>query len=131
MLPSPELIEYLHELPSRRVLHMLKQIAALLRKHAERRWDERLLGAAARLKLAQDLGRADQIVASMQEILALFSGNDSLRDVSLSDQAGHKIKPEQVQMVNGRLDAMRILLVLSARQTLARLEWRRRRNLPG
>ena len=56
MIPSADLLHWLRELPSRRALHTLKLIAALLRKHRERTWDERLSHSARELELAEARG---------------------------------------------------------------------------
>ena len=126
MIPSADLLHWLRELPSRRALHTLKLISALLRKHREPRWDDRLSGAAGELSLANDAGNGEKTAARMHDILSLFNESDSLRDVRLSQQAGHDIKPENEAAVNAQLGALTMQLLLSAHQAIARVKWRRR-----
>lgn len=126
MIPSADLLHWLRELPSRRALHTLKQIAALLRKHRERTWDDRLAHSAHNLELAEDRGLPEQTAAHMEEILVFFAAPASLREVTLSREAGHDIKPEKEAAVNAQLGALTMQLLLSARQTIARLKWPRR-----
>jgi hypothetical protein len=128
MIPSADLLHWLRDLPSRRALHTLELIAALLRKHRERTWDDRLSRAVGGFDRVDDSGDGEQIAARMQEILAFFKEPDSLRDVQFSQQAGHHIKPENEAAVNAQLGALTMQLLLSARQTIARLNWRRRRQ---
>jgi hypothetical protein len=106
---------------------MLQEIAALLRRHKERLWDEKLTQAARRLETVAPLKYSDQTLASMQEILDFFRAGQSLRDVYLSRETGHDIKRDEVEAVNARLGALTMDLLLSARQTIARVEWSRRR----
>ncbi|HEY5983472.1 MAG TPA: hypothetical protein VIU38_08360 [Anaerolineales bacterium] len=124
---TAEMLEWLRELPSLRALHMLHEIAALLRRHKERAWDERLTQAALRLEMVAPLQYSDQTLASMQEILDFFGAEQSLRDVYLSRETGHDIKRDEVEAVNARLGALTMDLLLSARQTVARVAWTRRR----
>jgi hypothetical protein len=126
MLPSPGLLQWLYELPSRRALHMLGLIEALLRKHREPEWPDRLSAAAGRLHAAHESGARVQSAENMHEILGFFGQPGSLRDVYLAPEAGHAIKPEDAAAVNEHLAALRTQLFLSARQVIARLEWRRR-----
>ncbi|HET6846992.1 MAG TPA: hypothetical protein VFH29_09155 [Anaerolineales bacterium] len=124
---TSNMLEWLRELPTRRALHMLKLIAELLRKHREVAWPGRLEELAANLRAAQDSGDRDRLVDAMNQILACFSGVASLNNLQLSPHAGNRIKPEEVEPANARLGALRTQLHLSARQTIARIEWQRRR----
>jgi hypothetical protein len=124
MIPSADLLHWLRELPSRRALHTLKQLAALLRKHRERTWDDRLAHSAHKLELAEDRGLAEQTAAHMEEILIYFASPESLRDVHLSREQGHDIKPETEAAVNAQLGALTMQLLLSARQAIVRFNWR-------
>jgi hypothetical protein len=126
MIPSADLLHWLRELPSRRALHTLKLIAALLRKHRERTWDDRLAHSAHDLELAENRDLPEQTTAHMEEILVFFDSPTSLREVTLSRDLGHDIKPEKEAAVNAQLGALTMQLLLSARQTLARLKWRAR-----
>lgn len=126
MIPSADLLHWLRELPSRRALHTLKLIAALLRKHRERTWDERLSHSARELELAEARGIPERTAAQMEAILVFFTAPASLREVYLSRQAGHDIKPENEQAVNAQLGALTMQLLLSAHQAIARAKWRRR-----
>ncbi len=121
------MLEWLRELPGRRALHMLKLITELLRKHAESTWPGRLTNLSAQLRAAHDPANSDRLVHAMHAILSCFDGMGSLSDLYLSPGNGHKIKTEEVDGVNARLGALRTQLYLSARQTLARDEWQRRR----
>lgn len=125
MIPSADLLHWLRELPSRRALHTLKLIAALLRKHRERTWDERLSHSAHELEQAEDRGLPEQTAAQMEEILVFFNSPASLREVTLSREAGHEIKPEKEAAVNAQLEALTMQLLLSAHQAIARFNWRR------
>jgi hypothetical protein len=124
---TAEMLEWLRQLPSLRALHMLHEIAALLRRHKERAWDERLTQAARHLEIVAPLPYSDQTLARMQEIMYFFGAENSLRDVYLSREMGHDIKRDEVEAVNGRLGALTMDLLLSARQTIARVGWTRRR----
>jgi hypothetical protein len=126
MIPSADLLHWLRELPSRRALHTLKLIAALLRKHRERTWDDRLSTSAHELEMTEDRDLPEQTAAQMEEILAFFASPTSLRQVHLSREAGHDIKPEKEAAVNAQLGALTMQLLLSARQAIARAKWRRR-----
>jgi hypothetical protein len=126
MIPSVDLLHWLRELPSRRALHTLKLIAALLRKHRERTWDDRLMQSAQQLEMAEGSDLPGQTAAHMEGILAFFAPPASLREVRLSGRAGHDIKPENEEAVNAQLGALTMQLLLSARQTIARVKWRRR-----
>ena len=128
MLPSADLLQWLRELPSRRALHTLKEIAALLRRHREPGWDGRLGDVAVRLSAAEDARSPIETVGLMQEILGFFAPPASLREVYLSHEAGHKIKPEDVPAVNALLGALRTQLLLSAMQSIARVQWIGRRG---
>jgi hypothetical protein len=123
---TDSLLEWLRDLPGQRALHMLKLLAELLRKHGEREWSGRLQETAARLRLARDSRDPQRLVDVLQEVLDLFSGAASLRDVVLAPENGHKVKPKEVEAVNARLGALRTQLYLSARQTIARLNWKQR-----
>ena len=125
MIPSADLLHWLRELPSRRALHTLKLIAALLRKHRERTWDDRLARSAHDLEQAEDRNLPEQTAAHMEEILVFFDSPVSLREVTLSRQAGHDIKPEKEAAINAELGALTMQLLLSARQAIARVTWRR------
>jgi hypothetical protein len=125
---TARLLEWLRDLPGRRALHQLKLLAELLRKHGEHQWSGRLLEMGKKTQLAHDAGHADRLVDAMQEILGCFGGTGSLSDVYLSPQNGHKIKDKEVEAVNARLGALRTQLFLSARQTIAREQWKRRRE---
>ena len=126
MIPSADLLHWLRELPSRRALHTLKMIAALLRKHRERAWDDRLAHSANKLELAEDRALPEQSAAQLEEILVFFAPPASLREVTLSREAGHDIKPEHEEKVNAQLGALTMQLLLSARQAIARAKWQRR-----
>jgi hypothetical protein len=126
MIPSADLLHWLRELPSRRALHTLKLIAALLRKHHERTWDDRLALSAHDLEQAEDRDLPEQTAAHMEEILVFFDSPVSLREVTLNREAGHDIKPEKEEAVNAQLGALTMQLLLSARQTVARVKWQRR-----
>jgi hypothetical protein len=126
MIPSADLLHWLRELPSRRALHTLKLIAALLRKHRERTWDDRLAHSAHKLELAEDRDLPEQTAAQMEAILVFFAEPASLREVRLSRDAGHDIKPEKEGAVNAHLGALTMQLLLSARQAIARAKWQRR-----
>jgi len=128
MFPSADLLKWLRDLPARRALHTLRLIAALLRKHREQEWPARLSETAERLHRVEDSGGPDETVSGMQEILGFFGDTRSLRDVYLTDEAGHKIKPKDVPAVNAYLRALRTQLYLSARQAIARVKWRLRRR---
>jgi len=120
------LLEWLRELPTRRALHMLKLLHELLRKHGEGHWTALLGSAAARLRDAHAARSPDQVVDAMQHILRLFGGMGSFSDLYLSARNGHRIKPEAVDLANARLASLRTQLFLSAKQTIARIEWQRR-----
>jgi hypothetical protein len=124
---TDSLLEWLRELPGQRALHMLKLIAELLRKHGEQHWSARLLELAQKLLRAQASGDGDLLLDAMQDVLGCFGGMGSLSDVYLSPHNGHKIKDKEVEAVNARLGALRTQLFLSARQTIARIEWNRRK----
>jgi len=125
MIPSADLLHWLRELPSRRALHTLKLIAALLRKHREQAWDERLAKSQHELALAEDQDVPEQTAAHMEQILVFFDSPQSLRDVRLSRDSGHDIKPEKEAAVNAQLGALTMQLLLSARQAMARARWQR------
>jgi hypothetical protein len=124
MIPSADLLHWLRQLPLRRALHTLKLIAALLRKHRERMWDDRLTQSAHKLEQAKDQGLPEHTAAQMEELLVFFDSPASLREVRLSREAGHDIKPEKEAAVNAQLGALTMQLLLSARQAIARLQWR-------
>jgi hypothetical protein len=128
MLPSVDLLQWLRELPSRRALHTLKEIAALLRRHRELGWDGRLAHVALRLHAAEEERRPIETVGLMQEILGFFVPPASLKEVYLSHEAGHRIKPEDVPAVNALLGALRTQLLLSAMQSIARVRWTARKG---
>ena len=125
---TPDLLRWLQDLPSRRALHALHEIGALLRKHREPGWDERLLEASGRLDTAEKARQPDKAAEVMHHILGFFAGPDTLRQVVLSNSLGHQIKPEEEEAVNARLGALTMQLLLSALQTIARVEWRRLRK---
>jgi hypothetical protein len=62
----------------------------------------------------------------MEELLVFFDSPASLREVRLSREAGHDIKSEKEAAVNAQLGALTMQLLLSARQAIARLQWRPR-----
>lgn len=128
MIPSADLLHWLRELPSRRTLHTLKLIAALLRKHRERTWDDRLVRSQHELGLAEDRELPEQTTAQLEQIVVFFDSPASLREVHLSREAGHDIKPENEERVNAELGALTMQLLLSARQSIARLKWQRRKG---
>ena len=123
---TASLLEWLRELPEQRALHTLKLIDGLLRKHGEHHWSGRLSEMAPKLRRAHGSGDRDLLLDAMHEILTCFGGMGSLSDIYLSPQNGHKIKDKEVEAVNARLGALRTQLFLSARQTIARVEWKRR-----
>ena len=126
---TASLLLWLRELPTRRALHILKLISELLRKHGESAWPGKLEALSGQLRAAQDAADPDRLVNSMQAILMCFRGSPSLSALILSSQNGHKIKPEVAEAVNARLGALRTQLYLSARQTIARVEWRQHRRM--
>jgi hypothetical protein len=125
---TASLLEWLRELPGRRAIHQLRLLIDVLHKHGERHWSGRLRDMASRAAEAHDSGDVDRLVNVMREILGCFSGMGSLSDVYLSPQNGNKIKDKEVEAVNARLGALRTQLFLSARQTIARVEWKRRQR---
>jgi hypothetical protein len=123
---TSSLLEWLRELPTRRLLHMLKLIAELLRKHGDQVWPGTLAELASNLRSAHESSDRDDLVDAMQRILSCFGATRSLSDLHLSPQNGHKIKTEEIDSVNARFGALRTQLYLSARQAIARVESQRR-----
>lgn len=126
MIPPADLLDWLRELPSHRARHTRKLIADLLHKHREQVWDARLAGSQHAPEPAEDGDLPERTLAQMEEILVFFSPPESLRDVRLTRQSGHDIKPEKEEAVNAHLGALTMQLLLSARQAIARARWQRR-----
>jgi len=89
-----------------RVPVLLGRICAVLRGHSAYISGEEL--ADIRYKLAQAIGSADTrvILGLLERTRQLCGGMGSFNDLFVTDQAGHDIKPKDIDRVNSRLQRL-------------------------
>lgn len=101
---------------------LLDEINDVLRKHNVRNWTDVLLDIANQIEQAKNLNDPSHILAFIEEIKGLYSGMGSFNDIFITDQAGHDISPEDIDIVNSRLQTLQTELYLEVKNTEAQLK---------
>jgi hypothetical protein len=81
------------------LLNVLVEAEGLLRHHGEQHWASWLRGDAGLIRAGDGFG--------LEHLLSAFGGMGSFNDLILHAVNGHRIRDEETQRVNERLDQLR------------------------
>lgn len=97
-----------------RLLSLIGRMIGLLKDHGVPTWPGILEELRSQLESAQDAQSVAQPLASIRNMVGVQTGVDSFGELTLSDQRGHSLPDDDMELANTQLEYLKHELFLEA-----------------